>query len=180
MCARHRSPARCRWLDRADSHVLSGDGKLDVVDNLISADSGTFGTCVFDNTDNGLWPSTCACSCARSPVAWSSRPRRCCGLANGVYVVQGDNTVKMQTARGVEVGDSQVQIAEGLKGGERVVSEGQFRLKPGSGHRTEAGSTPEQPSRGRAAERWRRWPSVARAERRRLFSSRRHARRRRH
>ncbi len=50
-----------------------------------------------------------------------------------VYVVQGDNTVKMQTVRsGVEVGDSQVQIAEGLKGGERVVSEGQFRLKPGS------------------------------------------------
>src|SRR5262249_26452782 len=40
---------------------------------------------------------------------------------------------KMQTVRsGVEVGDSQVQIAEGLKGGERVVSEGQFRLKPGS------------------------------------------------
>jgi hypothetical protein len=30
------------------------------------------------------------------------------------------------------VGDSQVQIAEGLKAGERVVSEGQFRLKPGS------------------------------------------------
>ncbi len=32
----------------------------------------------------------------------------------------------------MEVGDSNVQITEGLKGGERVVSEGQFRLKPGS------------------------------------------------
>ncbi len=39
----------------------------------------------------------------------------------------------MQTDKsGVEVGDSQVQITEGLKGGERVVSEGQFRLKPGA------------------------------------------------
>ena len=71
-------------LDRADSHVLSGDGKLDVVDNLISADSGTFkARAVFDNTDNGLWPgssSTCACSCARSPAAWSFLPRRYCGV----------------------------------------------------------------------------------------------------
>jgi len=50
-----------------------------------------------------------------------------------VYIVKPDNTVAMQTVKsGVEVGDSNVQITEGLKGGERVVSEGQFRLKPGS------------------------------------------------
>jgi multidrug efflux system membrane fusion protein len=31
-----------------------------------------------------------------------------------------------------EVGDSQVMIGTGLKVGDRVVTEGQFRLKPGS------------------------------------------------
>lgn len=126
-------------LDRADSHVLSGDGKLDVVDNLISADSGTFkARALFDNTDNGLWPGqfvnvrmqlrTIAGGVVIPTQAVLRGPD-----GEYVYVVQGDNTVKMQTVRsGVEVGDSQVQIAEGLKGGERVVSEGQFRLKPGS------------------------------------------------
>lgn len=126
-------------LDRADSHVLSGDGKLDVVDNLISADSGTFkARAIFDNTDNGLWPGqfvnvrmqlrTLAGGVVIPTQAVLRGPD-----GEYVYVVQGDNTVKMQTVRsGVEVGDSQVQIAEGLKGGERVVSEGQFRLKPGS------------------------------------------------
>ncbi|KAF1015099.1 MAG: Multidrug resistance protein MdtA [Stenotrophomonas maltophilia] len=126
-------------LDRADSHVLSPDGTLDVVDNLISADASTFrARAVFANQDNGLWPGQLV------NIRMQLRT-----IANGVviptqavlrgpdgefvYVVQGDKTVKMQTVRsGVEVGDSQVQVAEGLKAGERVVSEGQFRLKPGS------------------------------------------------
>jgi multidrug efflux system membrane fusion protein len=47
--------------------------------------------------------------------------------------VQPDSTVKMQpvTVAG-EVGDSHVMIGTGLKAGEQVVTEGQFRLKPGS------------------------------------------------
>ena len=126
-------------LDRADSHVLSGDGKLDVVDNLISADSGTFkARAVFDNTDNGLWPGQFVNVRMQLRTIGGGVVIPTQAVLRGpdgeyVYVVQGDNTVKMQTVRsGVEVGDSQVQIAEGLKGGERVVSEGQFRLKPGS------------------------------------------------
>lgn len=141
-------------LDRADSHVLSGDGKLDVVDNLISADSGTFkARAIFDNTDNGLWPGqfvnvrmqlrTIAGGVVIPTQAVLRGPD-----GEYVYVVQGDNTVKMQTVRsGVEVGDSQVQIAEGLKGGERVVSEGQFRLKPGSKvNALKPGETPAAPT----------------------------------
>jgi membrane fusion protein, multidrug efflux system len=50
-----------------------------------------------------------------------------------VYLLQADNTVKMQPVQVVqEVGDSAVMIGSGLKQGERVVTEGQFRLKPGS------------------------------------------------
>ncbi|MGE6331698.1 efflux RND transporter periplasmic adaptor subunit [Stenotrophomonas sp. NPDC077659] len=126
-------------LDRADSHVLSGDGTLDVVDNLISADSGTFkARAIFDNTGNGLWPGQFVNVRMQLRTISGGVVIPTQAVLRGpdseyVYVVQGDNTVKMQTVRsGVEVGDSQVQIAEGLKGGERVVSEGQFRLKPGS------------------------------------------------
>ena len=50
-----------------------------------------------------------------------------------VYQVQPDNTVKMQpVVIAGEVGDSHVMIGSGLKVGEQVVTEGQFRLKPGS------------------------------------------------
>ena len=125
--------------DSVDAHVISGDGRLDVVDNLISSDSGTFrARAVFGNADNALWPGqfvnvrmqlrTIAGGVVVPSQAVLRGPE-----GEYVYVVQGDQTVKMQTVRsGVEVGDSHVQIAEGLKGGEQVVSEGQFRLKPGS------------------------------------------------
>jgi multidrug efflux system membrane fusion protein len=50
-----------------------------------------------------------------------------------VYQVQGDNTVKMQpVVVAGEVGDSHVMIGSGVKLGDLVVTEGQFRLKPGS------------------------------------------------
>lgn len=126
-------------LDRTDSHVISGDGRLDVVDNLISSDSGTFrARALFDNQDNALWPGQFVNVRLQLRTITSGIVIPTQAVMRGpdgeyVYVVQPDNTVKMQTVRsGVEVGDSQVQVTEGLKGGERVVSEGQFRLKPGS------------------------------------------------
>ncbi|MHC9010211.1 efflux RND transporter periplasmic adaptor subunit [Stenotrophomonas rhizophila] len=126
-------------LDRNDAHVLTDGGKLDVVDNQISSDSGTFrARALFDNADNSLWPGqfvnvrmqlrTIAGGVVIPTQAVMRGPD-----GEYVYIVKADSTVAMQTVKsGVEVGDSQVQITEGLKGGERVVSEGQFRLKPGA------------------------------------------------
>lgn len=126
-------------LDRNDAHVLTDGGKLDVVDNQISSDSGTFrARALFDNEDNSLWPGqfvnvrmqlrTIAGGVVIPTQAVMRGPD-----GEYVYIVKPDSTVAMQTVKsGVEVGDSQVQITEGLKGGERIVSEGQFRLKPGA------------------------------------------------
>jgi multidrug efflux system membrane fusion protein len=126
-------------LDRNDAHVLTDGGTLDVVDNQISSDSGTFrARALFDNEDNSLWPGqfvnvrmqlrTIAGGVVIPTQAVMRGPD-----GEYVYIVKPDSTVAMQTVKsGVEVGDSQVQITEGLKGGERVVSEGQFRLKPGA------------------------------------------------
>ncbi len=126
-------------LDRNDAHVLTDGGKLDVVDNQISSDSGTFrARALFDNADNSLWPGqfvnvrmqlrTIAGGVVIPTQAVMRGPD-----GEYVYIVKPDSTVAMQTVKsGVEVGDSQVQITEGLKSGERVVSEGQFRLKPGA------------------------------------------------
>ncbi|QSQ45328.1 efflux RND transporter periplasmic adaptor subunit [Xanthomonas translucens pv. translucens] len=132
-------PLTVAALDRTDAHVIAGDGKVDVIDNQISSDTGTFKVrAEFPNPGNALWPGqfvnvrltlrTLASGVVVPTQAVQRGPD-----GDYVYVVQGDNTVKMQTVRqGVEVGDSQVQLEQGLKAGERVVTEGQFRLKPGS------------------------------------------------
>jgi len=137
--AQQAGPVTIAALDRNDAHVLTDGGTLDVVDNQISSDSGTFrARALFDNKDNSLWPGqfvnvrmqlrTIAGGVVIPTQAVMRGPD-----GEYVYIVKPDNTVAMQTVKsGVEVGDSHVQVTEGLKGGERVVSEGQFRLKPGS------------------------------------------------
>ncbi|WP_369978917.1 efflux RND transporter periplasmic adaptor subunit [Xanthomonas bundabergensis] len=137
--AQAAGPLTVAALDRTDAHVIAGDGRVDVIDNQISSDTGTFKVrAEFPNPGNALWPGqfvnvrltlrTLASGVVVPTQAVQRGPD-----GDYVYVVQGDNTVKMQTVvQGVEVGDSQVQLAQGLKAGERVVTEGQFRLKPGA------------------------------------------------
>ncbi len=126
-------------LDRGDAHVISGDGELDVIDNVISSDSGTFSArAIFANTDNALWPGQFVnvrlqLSTIGNGVVVPTQAVQRGPDGDYVYVVGADDTAQMRTVtQGVEVGDSHVQITGGLKAGERVVTEGQFRLKPGS------------------------------------------------
>ncbi|WP_448134609.1 efflux RND transporter periplasmic adaptor subunit [Stenotrophomonas rhizophila] len=137
--AQKAGPVTIAALDRNDSHVLTDGGTLDVVDNQISSDSGTFrARALFNNTDNSLWPGQFVNVRMQLRTIGGGVVIPTQAVMRGpdgeyVYIVKPDSTVAMQTVKsGVEVGDSNVQITEGLKGGERVVSEGQFRLKPGS------------------------------------------------
>ncbi|PPU89872.1 efflux transporter periplasmic adaptor subunit [Xanthomonas populi] len=126
-------------LDRGDAHIISGGGKLDVIDNRIAADSGTFGArAIFDNADNALWPGQFVNVRLQLRTISNGTVVPTQAVQRGqdgdyVYVVGTDNAAQMRTVvQGVEVDDSHVQITKGLKQGERVVTEGQFRLKPGS------------------------------------------------
>ncbi|MGE8208062.1 MAG: efflux RND transporter periplasmic adaptor subunit [Stenotrophomonas rhizophila] len=137
--AQKAGPVTIAALDRNDSHVLTDGGTLDVVDNQISSDSGTFrARALFNNNDNSLWPGQFVNVRMQLRTIGGGVVIPTQAVMRGpdgeyVYIVKPDSTVAMQTVKsGVEVGDSNVQITEGLKGGERVVSEGQFRLKPGS------------------------------------------------
>lgn len=137
--AQKAGPVTIAALDRNDSHVLTDGGTLDVVDNQISSDSGTFrARALFNNSDNSLWPGQFVNVRMQLRTIGGGVVIPTQAVMRGpdgeyVYIVKPDSTVAMQTVKsGVEVGDSNVQITEGLKGGERVVSEGQFRLKPGS------------------------------------------------
>ncbi|UYC12785.1 efflux RND transporter periplasmic adaptor subunit [Xanthomonas sp. CFBP 8445] len=137
--AQAAAPLPVAALDRTDAHPIASDGQVDVIDNQISADTGTFKVrAVFPNNDRALWPGqfvNVRLTLRTVPDGVVVPTQAVQRGPNGdyVYVVQADNTVKMQTVKqGAEVGDSQVQLTEGLKAGERVVTEGQFRLKPGT------------------------------------------------
>ena len=126
-------------LDRADAHTIADDGVLNVVDNQIDTTTGTFKLrSIFQNAKGDLWPGqfvnvrlkvrTVAGGLVIPAQAVQRGPD-----GDYVYLVQQDQTVKMNpVVVAGEVGDSHVMIGSGLALNDLVVTEGQFRLKPGS------------------------------------------------
>jgi multidrug efflux system membrane fusion protein len=49
-----------------------------------------------------------------------------------VYAVQADQTVKLQPVEVAELQGARAVIAKGVQAGERVVADGQYKLKPGA------------------------------------------------
>ncbi len=140
-------------LDRTDAHVLTS-GTLAVIDNQIDTATGTFKLkSEFQNADNALWPgqfvnvrlqvNTITGGIVIPATAMQRGPD-----GNYVYMLQADNTVAMKpVTAGGDAGNNNVLVATGVAAGDRVVTEGQFRLKPGSKVQPLApGETPAPPS----------------------------------
>lgn len=137
--ARGDAPLQVTALDRTDAHPIASGGVLKVIDNQIDTATGTFRLkSEFSNDDNMLWPGQFVnvqllVSTVDGGLVVPAQAVQRGPDGDYVYLVQGDNTVRMQpVAVAGEVGDSHVMIGSGLKVGESVVTEGQFRLKPGS------------------------------------------------
>jgi membrane fusion protein, multidrug efflux system len=126
-------------LDRVDSHVIAGDGVLKVIDNQINTNTGTFQLkAEFGNKDNSLWPGQFVNVRMRVKTVDGGLVVPTQAVQRGpdgdyVYVVGKDDKVEMRNVKVAgEASDTESLIGSGLKLGERVVTEGQFRLKPGS------------------------------------------------
>ncbi|HEY8586958.1 MAG TPA: efflux RND transporter periplasmic adaptor subunit [Rhodanobacter sp.] len=126
-------------LDRTDSHPIASGGVLKVIDNQIDTGTGTFRLkSEFTNAKNELWPGQFVnvqllVNTVDGGLVIPAQAVQRGPDGDYVYQVQADSTVKMQAVVVAgEVGDSHVMIGSGLKAGDRVVTEGQFRLKPGS------------------------------------------------
>lgn len=137
--AQQETPLQVAALDRTDAHPIANDGVLQVIDNQIDSSTGTFRLkSQFPNSAGELWPGQFVNVRLQVRVDDGALVIPAEAVQRGpdgdyVYQVQGDNTVKMQpVVVAGEVGDSHVMIGSGLKVGEQVVTEGQFRLKPGS------------------------------------------------
>lgn len=124
--------------DRSNTTSLEA-GYLETIDNQIDTTTGTFRLkSEFPNLKGELWPGQFVNVQLKVRTDNGALVVPAQAVQRGpdgdyVYLVQGDDTVKMQpVVVAGEVGDSHVMIGTGLKEGDKVVTEGQFRLKPGS------------------------------------------------
>lgn len=131
-------------------------GKLQFVDNLVDAASGTVKVkAVFDNRDEKLWPGAYvgvrlvtrtlkgAVTLPQATIIQGARGKT-------VYVVGEDRTVVARPVEVLEsVGDD--AVVSGVKPGERVVLDGRQNVRPGGRVVERAGDGASAPRRERAA-----------------------------
>ncbi|HKE46974.1 MAG TPA: efflux RND transporter periplasmic adaptor subunit [Rhodanobacteraceae bacterium] len=125
-------------LDRNDAHTIA-DGSLKVIDNQIDTTTGTFKLkAEFANEKNALWPGQFVNVRVQVKTVTGGLVVPATAVQRGpdgsyAYVVQPDSTVAMTPLKlGNEAADNTILVTSGLKAGDKVVTEGQFRLKPGS------------------------------------------------
>jgi multidrug efflux system membrane fusion protein len=141
-------------LDRTDSHMIAADGTLNVISNQIDTSTGSFQLrAEFPNAKRALWPGQFVNVQMRLRTVHNGLVVPTEAVQRGpdgdyVYVIKADDTVEARPVKvGGEDGDTHVLIDSGLKVGERVVTQGQFRLKPGSKVRPlKPGQVPKPPT----------------------------------
>jgi len=121
-----------------DGSTLLGTGKLELIDNQINQATSTMRLkAVLANPKHILWPNQFVNARLRLSVRKGALTVPATALQRGpngvfVYVINEDQTV---APRPVEVGGTIADlsvIAKGLAEGERVVTDGQNQLRPGS------------------------------------------------
>ncbi len=131
-----------------------GSGKLSVADNQIDATTGTIRLkATFPNTSLSLWPGQFVnvrllvetrAAAVTVPASVVQRGPQ----GTYAFVVKPDSTVEMRSLRVGQIDGGRALIEDGLKAGEAVVVDGQYKLQTGStvvaaAAPAEAGATPK-------------------------------------
>lgn len=123
---------------RGDASEVAA-GALAVVDNQIDPNTGTFKLkAEFANENNVLWPGQFVNVRLEVRTLQGGLVVPATAVQRGpdgsyVYLLQDDGTVAQQPVQtGIEAGDGLLLVSSGLNEGQKVVTEGQFRLKPGA------------------------------------------------
>ena len=113
------------------------DGKLDFIDNAVDATTGMITLkAVFPNEDKALWPGrfvnvTTLVGFDREATVVPSTAVMTSQNGSAIYVVKADQTVELRSVKVARNNGDFTLIAEGVKPGETVVTDGQLRLLPG-------------------------------------------------
>lgn len=114
------------------------DGKLSFIDAQVDQASGTIvAKAQFDNADTRLWPGafvdvTVTLSVDGKALTLPDVAVQTSQKGRFVFAVKPDDTVEMRPVTVSRIQDGVAVIAQGLNPGDRVVTEGQSRLVPGT------------------------------------------------
>jgi membrane fusion protein, multidrug efflux system len=121
-----------------DNATRLGEGTLLLIDNQIDAATGTLRLkASFPNPDDALWPGQFVNARLELAVRPSAVAIPAQAIQRGpndlyAYIVREDQTVERRTIKAGPVRDGLAVIETGLAPGERVVVDGQFKLRPGA------------------------------------------------
>jgi multidrug efflux system membrane fusion protein len=120
-----------------DDRTKLSDGQLSLIDNQIDTTTGTMRLkATFENLDGALWPgqfvSTRLLIGSRRGSVIPEAAVQSGPNGNYTFVVKQDSTVEVRPVRVATSRDGQALIVDGIKAGEKIVTDGQYRLRPGS------------------------------------------------
>ncbi|MCX6897220.1 MAG: efflux RND transporter periplasmic adaptor subunit [Verrucomicrobia bacterium] len=128
-------------VDRDNKTVL-GEGKLAVIDNMIDVTTATIKIkATFPNNDLRLWPgqfvnARLLLETRKNGIVVPAAVIQRGPEGSYAFVIKGDKsgeqTVEVRPVKVALIEDGQALLDEGVKPGERVVVEGQYRLQAGS------------------------------------------------
>ena len=113
-------------------------GKLSFIDNQVDSATGTIKLKgVFENRDRRLWPGQFVDAYLRLKTQSNAVVIPSQAIQNGqqgtfVFVIKDDGTVDARVITTGESDKGEVIVQKGLAAGERIVTDGQLRLLPGS------------------------------------------------
>ncbi len=124
-------------LDRGNTTALD-EGTLTVVDNEIDQTTGTVKLkATFPNNDLKLWPgkfvnARLVLTTRKGATVVPSSVVQRGPQGTYAYVIKPDKSVEMRTIKTAQTVNNETVIDEGLKPGEQVVVDGQYKLQPGT------------------------------------------------
>src|SRR5271154_3704101 len=122
---------------KRDDKTVVDEGTLALIDNQIDQTAGTIRLkAVFPNLRNGLWPgefvsARLMLNVQRGVVTVPAPVVQRGPDGTYAYVIKADDTVEMRPIKLTQVRDGVAIVEQGLAAGERVVIDGQYKLKPG-------------------------------------------------
>src|ERR1700726_1640212 len=137
-------------LDRGNTNVLD-EGSLAVVDNEIDQTTGTIKLkATFPNNDLKLWPgkfvnARLTLSIRKGAIVIPSGVVQRGPQGTYAYVIKSDKTVEMRPITVTQTEANVALVDNGLKAGEQVVVDGQYKLQPGARVELTSPQQPKQP-----------------------------------